>query len=263
MINLKIFHINVFSSEDFKGNPAGVMPLNFWLDDTLLQNIAAQNGLTETAFFVKSSKGYHIRWFTPEREVHSGGHATLAAGYVLAKFMREDEESILFESHSGDVEFYLKDDKGYLIQPAYQVNEIDLDFPFERALGLKPEKILQAADDIMVVFEDESQIEKIKPNFRSISRLKSRGLIVTAPGEKYDFVSRFFAPSLGIDEDPVTGSSHTKLIPYWAKELNKNILVSKQLSSRTGIVYCENKGDKVIISGDLLHYLSGEIHIKG
>lgn len=263
MITLKIFHVNTFTSEDFKGNPAGVVPLNFWLSDDLMQGIANQNGLSETAFFVKTPKGFHIRWFTPQEEVDLCGHATLASGYVLTEFLDYPDERVVFESKSGDLEFFKKDGRYFLDFPAYEPTDVQIDFPFQKVLGVSPQRILKANEDIMAVFDSEEEISKIKPDFNQLSKLKARGLIVTAKGKEVDFVSRFFAPAVGINEDPVTGSAYTKLIPFWAKELSKNTFDSIQTSQRTGKISGEYLNGRAIIGGDALHYLSGDIFIKG
>ena len=262
MISLKIFHINSFSSEDFKGNPAGVVPLDFWISDTLMQKIANQNGLSETAFFVKTVRGFYIRWFTPEVEVPLCGHATLASGYVLTEYMGHPEDRILFESNSGDLEFVKKDDIYYLAFPSFTPVEKEIDFPFQEELVVKPAGILQANQDVMAVFESEEEILRIRPDFGALARLKARGLIVTAPGSQTDFVCRFFAPGLGINEDPVTGSCYTKLFPYWAQKLGKTVFEAQQLSERGGKVTGEYRGDRVLIGGDAMAYLQGEIYIK-
>lgn len=262
MIALKIFHINSFSSEDFKGNPAGVVPLDFWISDNLMQKIANQNGLSETAFFVKTVRGFYIRWFTPEVEVPLCGHATLASGYVLTEYMGHPEDRILFESNSGDLEFVKKDGIYYLDFPAFMPVEKEYDFPFQKVLGVSPVKVLKANEDIMAVFSSEEEIRRIRPDFNALTRLKARGLIVTAPGSKVDFVSRFFAPGLGINEDPVTGSSFTKLFPYWADELGKTVFDAEQISERGGRVTGEYRGERVLIGGDAMAYLQGEIYIK-
>ncbi|MFS0489864.1 PhzF family phenazine biosynthesis protein [Leadbetterella byssophila] len=262
MISLKIFHINTFSSEDFKGNPAGVVPMDFWISDDLMQKIANQNGLSETAFFVKTVRGFAIRWFTPEVEVPLCGHATLASGYVLTEFMNHPDERILFESKSGDLEFVKKDGLFYLDFPAFESHEISLDFPFQKALGVQPQKVYQANEDIMAVFRNEEEIAQIRPDFHALLKLKGRGLIVTAPGKKVDFVSRFFAPSLGINEDAVTGSSFTKLFPYWSKELGKTEFQAMQISERTGKVTGQVMNGRVLIGGEAMPYLKGEIYIK-
>ncbi|MBX2952188.1 MAG: PhzF family phenazine biosynthesis protein [Leadbetterella sp.] len=259
---LKIFHINSFSSEDFKGNPAGVVPLDFWISDTLMQKIANQNGLSETAFFVKTIRGFYIRWFTPDVEVPICGHATLASGYVLTEFLGHPEDRILFESRSGDLEFVKKGGTYYLDFPAFTPVDTEVDFPFQKVLGVKPARILQANEDIMAVFNSEEEIRRIRPDFSALARLKARGLIVTAAGREVDFVCRFFAPGLGINEDPVTGSSFTKLFPYWAAELNKTTFVAQQISERGGTVTGEYRGDRVLIGGDAMAYLRGEIYIK-
>ncbi len=263
MITLKIFHVNTFTSEDFKGNPAGVVPLNFWISDSLMQGIANQNGLSETAFFVKTLKGFHIRWFTPQEEVDLCGHATLASGYVLTELLGNRDERIVFESKSGDLEFFKQDSRYFLDFPAYEPYDVQIEFPFQKVLGIAPQRVLQANEDIMAVFNSEEEISKIKPDFNQLSKLKARGLIVTARGNEVDFVSRFFAPAVGINEDPVTGSAYTKLIPFWSKELGKNTFVSIQTSQRTGKISGEYLNGRAIIGGEALHYLSGDIFIKG
>ncbi len=262
MIALKIFHINSFSAEDFRGNPAGVVPLDFWISDTLMQKIANQNGLSETAFFVKTARGFRIRWFTPEVEVPLCGHATLASGFVLTEYMGHPEDRILFESNSGDLEFVRNMGTYYLDFPAFVPEETSIDFPFEKVLGIKPAKILRANEDIMAVFGSEEEIRRIRPDFNALQKLKARGLIVTAPGQEVDFVCRFFAPGLGINEDPVTGSSFTKLFPYWAGELNKTTFEAEQLSERGGKVIGEYREGRVLIGGDAMAYLQGEIYIR-
>lgn len=262
MITLKIFHVNTFTSEDFKGNPAGIVPLDFWISDGLMQKIANQNGLSETAFFVKSSRGFGIRWFTPETEVELCGHATLASGYVLTELLGHPDKKITFESKSGDLKFFKEKGKFFLDFPAYVPEKVELDFPFQKVLGVKPNSLFTANEDILAVFDSEEDIAKIKPDFYQLSKLKARGLIVTAASKKVDFVSRFFAPSLGINEDPVTGSAFTKLLPYWSKVLNKTVFDAVQVSERTGQIIGEYKDNRALIGGDALHYLSGEIFIK-
>ncbi len=263
MISLKIFHVNAFSNEDFKGNPAGVVPLEFWLSDDLMQKIAKQNSLSETAFFVETSRGFKVRWFTPEIEIDLCGHATLASAYVLFELIGYAESKILFESKSGDLIVTRKEGKYFLDFPAYESVKATLDFPFEKVLGVKPVGVYQANDDLLVEVGSIEDLVKIKPDFKLLSKLDCRGVIVTCQGGAGDFSCRFFAPKLGINEDSVTGSAFSKLLPFWANRLGKNTFFAEQLSERTGKVYGEYLGDRVVIGGDALHFLSGEIFIKG
>ncbi len=262
MITFKIFHVNAFSSEDFKGNPAGVVPLDFWITDDLMQKIAKQNGLSETAFFVKTTQGFHIRWFTPETEVDLCGHATLASTYVLLELMGHPDKRIVFESASGNLEVYKEKGKYFLSLPAFTPLPISFDFNFQKALGVVPAEILNAGEDLLLIFNNEDEILQIKPDFGLISKIKTRGVIVSAKARDVDFVVRFFGPNVGINEDPVTGSAFTKLLPYWSEKLNKDTFEAIQLSERTGKIVGKLENDRVVIGGEALHYLSGEIFIK-
>jgi PhzF family phenazine biosynthesis protein len=258
----KIYQIDAFTNEVFKGNPAAVCPLKTWLNDDLLQKIAMENNLAETAFFVKQDGIYQIRWFTPKVEVDLCGHATLATAYVL--FNHENHignEIEFFSPRSGKLTVTKRDD--YLVlnfpsdvfEPINESNEIDCLF------RVKPTFALKGKTDYVLVFENESQIKNLIPNFEKISKLNGRGLIVTAMGDNVDFVSRFFAPQSGINEDPVTGSAHTTLIPYWAKKLNKTEMTAVQLSERTGFLKCKYLNDRVEIAGQCKLYLIGEIYL--
>jgi PhzF family phenazine biosynthesis protein len=259
-MRLEIYQIDAFTSDLFKGNPAMVVPLKEWLPDNLMQDIAAENNLSETAFYVPEGDGFYIRWFTPTVEVELCGHATLATAFVIKH--REEVEG-------GLIRFKCK--SGALLVEANGA-EFTLDFPITLSVEIDipewasfiGEGIVSAhkcGKDYLFVFNNEQEILELKPNFSELKKIKSRGLIVTAKGEKFDFVSRFFAPAAGIDEDPVTGSAHTKLTPYWSTVLGKSILTAKQISQRGGELSCELIGDRVKILGRGVLFLKGEIYI--
>jgi PhzF family phenazine biosynthesis protein len=259
-MKLPIYQVDAFTNQPFKGNPAAVIPLESWLAPELMQHIAAENNLAETAFFVREGQDYHIRWFTPSIEVDLCGHATLAAAFVLYQLMGYRQASIRFTSRSGNLIVSPKDDLYCLDFPVSSLEPAGLPSGIVLGLGsILPDEVWKAPDDLMVVVQHQTQVAQIKPDFSVLKRIKARGIIVTAPGEDCDFVSRFFAPQSGIDEDPVTGSAHTKLIPYWAQRMGKKILTARQLSARGGWLWCELSGERVFISGHACLYLTGEI----
>ncbi|MEX0315680.1 MAG: PhzF family phenazine biosynthesis protein [Allomuricauda sp.] len=259
----KIYQIDAFTDHVFGGNPAAVCVLDHWLDDGLMQKIAQENNLAETAFTVKSAEGYELRWFTPEVEVDLCGHATLATAYVLFNYYGVSENTIKFHSPRS----------GELVVDKSSDGLLTLDFPtdetafirnipeIDNAIGLTPIKTIKGKTDYLLIYNSQAEVEAITPNFHLLDQLDCRGVIVSAPGEKVDFVSRFFAPQCGIPEDPVTGSAHTTLTPYWASVLNKNKMTAKQLSQRSGDLICEFLGTRVKISGKAVPYLIGEIEI--
>ena len=261
MISLKIYHVNAFSETAFGGNPAAVVPLEFWLSDEIMQQIAFQNNLSETAFFVKTSSGYQIRWFTPKVEVNLCGHATLASSYVLFEILKIEEKTLVFDSKSGPLYVTKQNDTIFLDFPAVEFEEVEPNLEIQTGLKLKPLATFKAIDDYMLVFESESDVLNADPDFGILAKTNARGIIVTAPSNNFDFVCRFFAPRVGINEDPVTGSAFTKLIPYWSKKLNKTIMNACQVSERKGFVNCEYKNDRVLIGGKPNLYLVGEIFI--
>jgi PhzF family phenazine biosynthesis protein len=251
MQTIRQYQVDAFTTRPFAGNPAAVCPLAAWLADSLLQAIAQENNLAETAFFVPSARGFRLRWFTPLREVELCGHATLAAAHVLFEVMGYAEPAITFETLSGEL---IVKRRGKLLE---------MDFPAQPALACPtPEALLQglgrqplevlAAADYLAVFDNEATVRALTPDYAALSQLDRRGVIVTAPGRDVDFVSRFFAPRYGIPEDPVTGSAHCELAPYWAKRLGKDSLVARQVSRRGGDLLCEMKGDRVLISGSAI-----------
>jgi len=261
-MKLKIYHIDAFTDQLFKGNPASVIPLENWLSEELMQKIAFENNQPETAFYVKESENFHIRWFTPLYEVDLCGHATIASAFVLFNFQNYNQEEIIFNSRSGILKVSKKENLFTLDFPS--VGREKVEAPNGMIIGLGssvPLEVYKVNDDYMAVFESEKEVENIKPDFAILKKLEGRGIIITAKGENVDFVSRFFTPKFGINEDPVTGSTHTKLIPFWAEILGKNELIAKQISARGGDLWCKLEGDRVKISGHAKLYMSGEIEI--
>jgi len=256
----KLYQVDAFTETLFGGNPAAVCPLNQWLDDSLLQNIAMENNLAETAFYVKRDNRYEIRWFTPKIEVDLCGHATLAAAFVLFHHEGYPNDSINFYSHrSGELKVNRKSNRLTLDFPVDELRQVAITDGIANCFDKKPFEAYRGKTDYMLVFENETDITNIQPHFEMISKLDARGIIITAKGENVDFVSRFFAPQSGINEDPVTGSAHTTLTPYWTEKLNKNKLSAIQLSERRGYLQCKLSGNRVEISGQAKLYLVGEI----
>ncbi len=259
-MKIPLYQVDAFTDHLFAGNPAAVCPLGGWLPDELLQKIAAENNLSETAFFVPREDGYRIRWFTPRVEVDLCGHATLASAWVLFHSLAYHGDAIRFHSASG------------LLRVQREGPWLELDFPaspprpcpapdlLARGLGREPLAVLRS-DDCLALLTDEDEVRALTPDFALLARLDCRGIIVTAPGKATDFVSRFFAPGVGIPEDPVTGSAHCTLTPFWAERLGKDRLRARQLSSRGGELDCELRGNRVLIRGRATLYLEGTIHI--
>jgi len=261
MITLKIYHVNAFASGPFSGNPAAVIPLDFWISDDLLQKIASQNNLSETAFFVKSLEGFHIRWFTPKTEVALCGHATLASAFVLFEILKIKNDLIVFESKSGPLFVNRNKNKINLNFPSQSVDQIEAIPVLEQGLGHASLKTFKAGDDVLLIYPNENIINCLSPDFGILDKVDVRGIIVSSISQKYDFVCRFFAPKVGINEDPVTGSAFTKLIPYWSNVLNKTQMNACQISERRGDVSCELLGDRVLIGGVANCYLIGEVYV--
>lgn len=261
MKKIPLYQVDAFAAQLFKGNPAAVCLLDHWLEDTMMQAIAAENNLAETAFLIPQGDQYAIRWFTPTVEVDLCGHATLASAFVLFEFVESSKTELSFESpRSGTLRVFKED------------NQLFLDFPTDdfapalapnivKAIGVAPLEVYKGKTDYIAVVDSETTVRQIKPNFPAIATLDARGLIVTAKGDYCDFVSRFFAPQSGIDEDPVTGSAHTSLTPIWSKKLNKKALTAQQLSTRGGALTCIDKGERCLIGGQAVLYLTGEIQL--
>ena len=257
-MKLKQYQVDAFTDKAFGGNPAAVVPLQSWPDDSLLQAIAEENNLSETAFFVSSKKGFQLRWFTPLKEVDLCGHATLATAHVIFEILGYSKQLITFETRSGELFVGKNGTRLEMDFPARPPTPCELSDALAKGLGQRPVEVL-AADDYLAVFDSEAIVRAITPNQALLGQLDLRGVIVTAPGTDVDFVSRFFAPKFGISEDPVTGSAHCELAPYWANKLGKNILTAKQVSKRGGNITCELKADRVILSGCAVTFMEAEI----
>ncbi len=259
-MKLKIFQVDAFASTVFEGNPAAVCPLDEWLSDSTMQNIAMENNLSETAFFVRQADRYRLRWFTPTTEVDLCGHATLASAHVLFEHLGYDRKEIRFDSNSGELNVRKAGDRLVMNFPVSSLQKVKVPSFLEKAIGVSAKELYRDTDYLYVI-ESEEQLRSLDPDIRALQKADVRGIIVTAPGEEYDFVSRFFAPAAGVDEDPVTGSAHTMLTPYWGNRLNKKELVGRQVSTRGGTVYCHEKGERVEISGEACTFMEGEIKI--
>jgi len=258
VLKLKQYQVDAFTDKVFGGNPAAVVPLSAWLDDALLQAIAEENNLSETAFFVASEKGFQLRWFTPVTEVDLCGHATLATAHVLFEILGYSKPVITFETRSGELFVEKQGARLEMNFPACPAIPCELSATLAQGLGQTPIEVL-AADDYLAVFDCEATVRAIMPNHALLSQLGLRGVIVTAPGTDVDFVSRFFAPKFGIPEDPVTGSAHCALAPYWAGKLGKNILSARQVSKRGGNLTCAVQADRVVLSGCAVTFMEAEI----
>jgi len=258
----KIYQVDAFADEVFKGNPAAVCPLNAWLEDGLMQKIAMENNLAETAFYVKQQDQYEIRWFTPTVEVDLCGHATLASAFVLFELEGYEGEVVHFYSkRSGPLKVSKSHEMYTLDFPSDPVVKTALSHELTALFNIAPQEAYRGKTDFLFIFKNEDEILSLVPDLSKIAAVKARGIIVSAPGNSVDFVSRFFAPQSGVNEDPVTGSAHTTLTPFWAKRFNKNHLSAVQLSSRRGNLQCTDKGERVGISGTARLYLKGEIFI--
>ena len=260
-MRLRIFQIDAFTDAVFGGNPAAVCPLESWLDDATLQAIANENNLSETAFLVPGNGAYALRWFTPLAEVDLCGHATLASAHVVFRHLQPDADSVAFETRSGRLAVTRGDDGLTMDFPALAANPVEIPADLSAGLGVAPEAVF-ADMDYLALFETEAQVRAIEPDMTALTRLdERRGIIVTAPGEDADFVSRFFCPRLGVPEDPVTGSAHCMLAPFWADRLGRTTLRARQVSARGGVVRCTVDGERVRLSGRAAQYLEGTITV--
>lgn len=259
-MDLTLYQIDAFANKPFEGNPAAICPLEDWLPDKLLQYIAMENNLSETAYFVKSNNRYHIRWFTPTNEVDLCGHATLASAYVIFNILGYNKNEISFDSKSGELIVRRNDDLLEMDFPAQPPTQCDTPELLIKAFNVTPLECLKA-EDYIVAFENESDVLNAKPNLALLSELNLRGVAITSKSNSYDFITRFFAPKYGLNEDPVTGSAFTQLIPYWSDKLNKQNLNAKQVSNRGGEVGCFISGKRVKISGKAAKYMVGTINI--
>jgi PhzF family phenazine biosynthesis protein len=259
-MELSIFQVDAFSDKVFGGNPAAICPLESWLPDETLQAIAQENNLAETAYFVRAGERYHLRWFTPVVEVDLCGHATLASAYVLFHQLSAKGETVCFDTKSGELKVTREGDLLKMDFPSRPPVKVTVDAGLAEALGGKPSEIL-AARDYLAVYDSEEEVLALRPDMAALTRIDRFAFIATARGKNCDFVSRFFAPAKGIPEDPVTGSAHCTLIPYWAEKLGKSTLHARQISARGGELFCRLLDDRVEIAGRAVLYLKGRIWV--
>jgi PhzF family phenazine biosynthesis protein len=263
MAKLALYHVDAFTGRVFAGNPAAVVPLEAWLPDATLQSIATENNLSETAFFVGSGGDYHIRWMTPTSEVDLCGHATLASAWVVLNHVDKGRAEVRFRSKSGPLRVTAEGDR------------LALDFPSRppepaegsaaavaAALGARPRAVL-ASRDYLALLESEDEVRALAPDMAKVKALDRMAVIATAPGRGCDFVSRFFAPQVGVPEDPVTGSAHCTLVPYWSRRLGRTSLFARQVSARGGELWCEDRGERVKVAGRCAAYLQGTLEVPG
>lgn len=255
-----LYQVDAFASSVFEGNPAAVCPLEEWIPKEQMQQIAMENNLSETAFFVSTNGLYRLRWFTPATEVDLCGHATLASASVLFNHLGYSEDVIRFESNSGELLVRREGERLIMNFPAAALHEAKAPDFLKQAIGIPPKELYKDTDYLYVI-DTEQQVRNLDPDIRLLKKADVRGVIVTAPGEAVDFVSRFFAPAAGVDEDPVTGSAHTMLTPYWSRRLGKDELIGRQVSRRGGTVYCQHLGDRVELGGQAQTFMKGEIEI--
>ena len=259
-MRLPLYQVDAFASEVFSGNPAAVVLLDRWIDDSTLRAVAAENNLSETAFLVRNPEGFDLRWFTPVTEVALCGHATLGSAFVLFACRKWPEKNIRFRTRkSGELVVTRRDDLLEMDFPARPAYAQSPPAGLKEALGVSPQEIFGSAEDLLVVLDSEKIVREVKPDFIALDRVACRGTIITARGDRSDFVSRFFAPRVGIPEDPVTGSAHCVLTPYWAGVLRKTDLHAFQVSKRGGELFCTHAGERVKISGKAALYMEGTI----
>lgn len=259
---MKLYVVDAFTNKLFGGNPAGVCVLDSWPEEKLMQQIAFENNIAETAFVVREHDNYRIRWFTPAVEVDLCGHATLAAAHVLFNHIGIGGDTVSFDSRSGILTVSRGNGLLTLNFPADAIQPVALDDDMRACFSTTPREAWKGKTDYMFVFDNEADIRGFVPNLHNIAKLRVRGIVITAPGNNVDFVSRFFAPQSGIDEDPVTGSAHTTLTPYWSSKLGKTTHSALQLSPRGGTLKCELVNDRVLISGKAVTYLIGDIQLN-
>jgi len=270
-MKLKFYQVDAFADKLFAGNPAAVVPLKTWISDELMQQLAMENNLAETVFFVPSSSGrevggekadFDIRWFTPELEINLCGHATLASAYIIFEILELKKKKVVFNSKSGLLAVTKKKEMLEMDFPSWKPERL-AEYPdgLKDMLGVKEIVGVYKHRDLLVELNNEEDVVRAKPDFTALKATGEK-VIITAPGKAVDFVSRFFAPIAGIDEDPVTGSAHSQLIPFWSGKLGQKKMVAKQLSRRGGTVYCEQRGERVTMGGQCIFYMKGEIHIS-
>ncbi|WP_246814239.1 PhzF family phenazine biosynthesis protein [Kiloniella majae] len=260
MMEIPLYQIDAFADQVFSGNPAAVCPLTEWLPDNLLYKIAAENNLSETAFFVPTDKGYHLRWFTPTTEVDLCGHATLATAHVIATELDKATKEILFQSKSGVLKVTCRDGRYTLDFPTRPPSPFDGVSMVEEAIGVRPQATYKSSK-LMAVLDDEASVLSVEPDFDKVAALPGDGLIITSTSRDYDYVARYFGPHCGIPEDPVTGSAHVVCAPYWKEQLGKTKMIAKQISKRGGVLEIEDCGDRILLTGTAVLYLKGTIYL--
>ena len=256
-----VYYVDAFADKVFAGNPAAVIFTDID-DDKLMQKIASENNLSETAFVNISKDKNYIRWFSPLKEVDLCGHATLASGFVYFNFINKNANEVSFMSASGELSVSRINDLYELNFPKDNIKKIDLIDSVEDSIGVRPIETYIGDINLFALLDSEDTLKTLNPNFNKLINLEGQGLIVSAQSNEYDFVSRYFCPKYGISEDPVTGSAHTTLIPYWSEKLNSEELVAKQVSERGGVLYCKNKDTRVLIAGKAVLYMKGEIDLS-
>jgi PhzF family phenazine biosynthesis protein len=262
-MTLRLYQVDAFASRVFAGNPAAVVPLEGWLDDATLQAIATENNLSETAFFVGGGGEYHVRWMTPAEEVDLCGHATLASAFVVFNEIDPGRTEVRFRSKSGPLRVAADGPRLALDFPSRPPEPADASLEaLAAALGARPGRAL-ASRDYLAVFDSEDAVRSLRPDMARVAALDRMAVIATAPGRDCDFVSRFFAPAVGVPEDPVTGSAHCTLVPYWSRRLGRPRLFARQVSARGGELWCEDRGERVGIAGHCVKYLEGTIELPG
>ncbi|WP_462280252.1 PhzF family phenazine biosynthesis protein [Salinivirga cyanobacteriivorans] len=263
MESIAIYQVDAFTDKLFGGNPAAVCVLEETISGELMQKIAMENNLSETAFVTSNGNEFNIRYFAPKMEIDLCGHASLASAFVLDKFYLKNTSEIVFHTYSvGDISVSVKDDMYALNLPKDEIKEAyKMSEQISEILGAVPVELYKGTTDLMAIFDNEDQIQRLNPDFTELLKLDIRGLIVTAPGNNSDIVCRFFCPAIGVNEDPVTGSAHTTLVPYWTKKLGKSNFVSHQLSERGGELLCRDLGDRVEVAGKAALYMKGELNV--
>jgi PhzF family phenazine biosynthesis protein len=261
-MKLEMYQVDAFAEKLFSGNPAAIVPLDAWLADKTMQHVAMENNLAETAFIVNENGEYRIRWFTPVHEVDLCGHATLAAAHVYFQHLDFTGNEIRFNSRSGPLGVRRDGSLLTLDFPVDRIEQVSVSDELLACFPIRPKEAWKGKMDYMLIFENETQVVAIQPDFRAIKKLGTRGAIISAKGDESDFVSRYFAPQYGIDEDPVTGSAHTTLTPYWSKKLDKKLLSAIQVSPRRGYLQCHDLGERIGISGHAVTYMRAEIQTE-
>jgi PhzF family phenazine biosynthesis protein len=259
-MKIPVYQVDAFASALFQGNPAAVCPLETWLPEDIMQSIAAENNLAETAFFCRENGRYRLRWFTPESEVDLCGHATLASAYVVFEHLDTSAQEVAFDTRSGELRVERRGQRLEMSLPSRPLTRIETPPGLSEALGVEPLEV-GSSRDWVAILESEEQVRNLKPDLRAVANLPVFAVAVTAQGREVDFVSRFFAPAKGVPEDPVTGSAHCSLVPYWADKLGKTLLHARQLSRRGGELECELVGDRVVLRGQAVLYLTGTLHL--